>query len=111
MEQANYIQHILLADDDKDHAALFARIIKKEYPSVNLSHVADGQQLIQFLHLHQTDLLFLDLNMPAKNGYQVLKYFTYSRKDPTSSKNFISRLLNRELKLGSNITFITKMKS
>ena len=73
MEQENYIQHILLADDDKDHAALFARIIKKDYPSIKVSHVADGQQLIQFLHLHQTDLLFLDLNMPCKDGYECLQ--------------------------------------
>jgi len=80
MEQENYIQHILLADDDRDHAALFARIIKKEYPSINLFHVSDGQQLIQFLHLNKTDLLFLDLNMPCKDGYECLQEI---RKDPS----------------------------
>jgi CheY-like chemotaxis protein len=73
MEQVYPIQNILLADDDKDHAALFGRILKKEYPQVHISHVTDGQQLIQFLHLNQTDLLFLDLNMPCKDGYECLQ--------------------------------------
>jgi CheY-like chemotaxis protein len=72
MESTNDIQHILLADDDKDHAVLFQRMIKKEYPSIKTSYVNDGEQLIYFLHLHKVDLLFLDLNMPCKNGYECL---------------------------------------
>jgi CheY-like chemotaxis protein len=72
MESTNDIQHILLADDDKDHAVLFQRMIKKEYPSITTSYVNDGEQLIYFLHLHKVDLLFLDLNMPCKNGYECL---------------------------------------
>jgi CheY-like chemotaxis protein len=72
MESTNDIQHILLADDDKDHAVLFERMIKKEYPSIKISYVNDGEQLLYFLHLHKVDLLFLDLNMPCKNGHECL---------------------------------------
>lgn len=79
MEQYYPIQHILLADDDKDHAVLFERVVRKEYPHVRISHVGDGEQLIQFLHLNQIDLLFLDINMPCKNGYECLQEI---RKDP-----------------------------
>lgn len=42
-------------------------------------NVNDGEQLIQFLHLNKMDILFLDLNMPCKNGYECLKEI---RKDP-----------------------------
>lgn len=73
MEQPHFIEHVLLADDDRDHAAIFERFVRKEYPFVKLSFVHDGEQLIQFLHLNQVDLLFLDLNMPCKNGYECLQ--------------------------------------
>lgn len=43
-----------------------------------------------------------------KNGYEILKHYTYSRKDPASSRSLLSRLLNRRLKTGSNLAFITK---
>jgi CheY-like chemotaxis protein len=80
MTEASPIHHVLMADDDKDHAMLFERVIRKEYPSIHVSYVQDGQQLTQFLHLNQVDLLFLDLNMPCKNGYECLQEI---RKDPS----------------------------
>lgn len=79
MENTNGIQHILLADDDKDHVVLFKCVVEKEYPSINISYVNDGEQLIHFLHLNEVDLLFLDLNMPCKNGYECLSEI---RKEP-----------------------------
>lgn len=80
MEQRNPIHHILMADDDRDHAMLFERIIRNEYPSLKISYVQDGEQLIQFLHLNQVDLLFLDLKMPCKNGYECLQEI---KRDPS----------------------------
>lgn len=41
-----------------------------------------------------------------KNGYEILDYFSYSRKDPVSNKSIISKLMNRWLKTGSNLSFI-----
>jgi CheY-like chemotaxis protein len=79
MAYTNSIEHILLADDDKDHAVLFERTIRKAYPSVKTSYVNDGEQLLYFLHLNKVDLLFLDLNMPCKNGYECLLEI---RKEP-----------------------------
>jgi CheY-like chemotaxis protein len=73
MEQKYPIQNILLADDDEDHALIFGKVLKKEYPSINVSYVSDGDQLISFLHQNPVDLLFLDLNMPCKSGYECLK--------------------------------------
>jgi SAM-dependent methyltransferase len=42
----------------------------------------------------------------AKNGYTVLDHFTYSRKDPVSNQSLFSRIWNRWLKIGSNLSFI-----
>jgi SAM-dependent methyltransferase len=44
----------------------------------------------------------------AKNRYQVIEYYTYSRRDPASNSSIVSRAMNRWLKIGSNITFISR---
>jgi CheY-like chemotaxis protein len=48
----------------------------KELPvSFNLTTVADGAQLMNYLRQnseHLPDILFLDLNMPCKNGFECL---------------------------------------
>ena len=41
------------------------------------------------------------------NNFKILDYFTYSRKDPASNSSFISKLTNRNLHIGSNLSFIT----
>jgi len=48
------------------------------------------------------------LYLLKKNGYEVLEYYTYSRKDPASNSSVGSKLFNRSLKFGSNLTFITR---
>lgn len=73
MENRSPIQHVLMADDDRDHAILFERIIRREFPHLEVSYVADGEQLMEFLRLNDVDLLFLDLKMPSKNGYECLE--------------------------------------
>jgi len=73
MKRAYPINHLLMADDDSDHAILFERILSQAYPEVKLSFVSDGEQLLQFLRLNPVDLLFLDLNMPCKNGHECLQ--------------------------------------
>jgi 2-polyprenyl-3-methyl-5-hydroxy-6-metoxy-1,4-benzoquinol methylase len=45
-----------------------------------------------------------------KNDFEILEYYTYSRSDPASNGSIFSQLLNRGLKIGSNITFISRPK-
>jgi len=45
-----------------------------------------------------------------KNGYDILDHFSYSRKDPASNQSVFSRVLNRGLKSGSNLSFIVTPK-
>lgn len=67
--------HLLLADDDKDDCDLFKDALDELSMPADLSTVHDGEQLMHLLagageHLPQ--LLFLDLNMPRKNGFECL---------------------------------------
>lgn len=65
---------ILLADDDEDDCLFFKEALEELPISTKLTTVTDGNQLMHLLNT--TDILphvlFLDLNMPRKNGYECL---------------------------------------
>jgi SAM-dependent methyltransferase len=50
------------------------------------------------------------LRFLEENNYKVLDYFSYSRKDPVSNGSMMSKLTNRGLHIGSNLSFITTPK-
>lgn len=66
---------ILLADDDKDDRFFFEKALKTLSITTRLTSVEDGKKLIEYLSKHSDklpDVLFLDLNMPLKNGSECL---------------------------------------
>ncbi len=44
----------------------------------------------------------------AKHRFEILEYYTYSRRDPVSNRSLFSRLVNRVLKQGTNLALITR---
>jgi CheY-like chemotaxis protein len=71
--QLPLINHIVLADDDRDHAVLFKSILRKVDASKNLIHVKNGAELMDLLSVTQPEILFLYLKMPCKNGHECLE--------------------------------------
>jgi CheY-like chemotaxis protein len=67
-----YFNNVILAEDDKDQAILFRIVLKQVSPGRKLTVVGDGDQLVEALKEEVPDLIFLDLNMPHKNGYECL---------------------------------------
>jgi CheY-like chemotaxis protein len=68
--------HILLADDDEGDRRLFADALKELKIVTVLNTVNDGIELMSYLALGSNikpQLLFLDLNMPRKSGFECLK--------------------------------------
>jgi CheY-like chemotaxis protein len=65
---------ILLADDDADDCLLFKDALGELPLLTQLSTVANGERLMELLNQIERlpDLLFLDLNMPRKNGFDCL---------------------------------------
>lgn len=66
---------ILLADDDLDDCSFFKHAIEELPMSAHLTTVHDGEQLMHYLSDNQEHLphvLFLDINMPRKNGLECL---------------------------------------
>jgi CheY-like chemotaxis protein len=67
-------QSVFLADDDQDDCFLFEEALGEIASSARLTMVHDGEQLMQLLAKRKElpRFLFLDLNMPRKNGFECL---------------------------------------
>lgn len=75
--------HILLADDDRDDRFLFQEALQELPLNANLRTVHDGEDLMAYLveNAHNLpDVLFLDLNMPKKNGFECLSEIKLSEQ-------------------------------
>lgn len=67
--------HILLADDDPDDREFFSEAIQSIDLPHKLTMFEDGQALMDYLSGVDLDIphiLFLDLNMPCKSGFDCL---------------------------------------
>lgn len=63
------IKTVILADDDFDDVDIFKEAVR-DY--VKLEVVKDGKELMSLLNHIHPDLVFLDLEMPVKNGLECL---------------------------------------
>ena len=67
--------NIILAEDDFDDRLLFEEVIDELPVSVQLRTFSNGDELMKWLARNKKklpDALFLDLNMPRKNGFAAL---------------------------------------
>ena len=74
---------IVLADDDEGDRFLFREALKNLKIKVAVKTLNDGVYLMEYLEKEDTPLpflLFLDLNMPRKNGLQCLKEIRATEK-------------------------------
>ncbi len=66
--------HVLLADDDADDSMLFNEAVEQSKLPLRFTWAEDGIKLLDFLERDgMPDILFLDVNMPYKNGIECLK--------------------------------------
>jgi len=72
----NGLMHILLADDDEDDRLFFREAFEKIKINTRVETVNDGVELMDYLtrpDIILPHILFLDLNMPLKNGMACLR--------------------------------------
>lgn len=69
------IQTIFLADDDSDDIFLFKEALREVTTQVHVHTAENGDLLLKMLDSKPAlpDIIFLDLNMPVKNGFQSLE--------------------------------------
>jgi CheY-like chemotaxis protein len=67
------VKSIFLADDNEQDCLSFEKAVINIDPHIKLLTVTNGEELLQLLTHYIPDLLFLDLEMPARNGIQCLQ--------------------------------------
>ncbi len=81
--------NILLADDDTDDCIFFKQAVEELKIPTHLTAVHDGEQLMDYLSEYSLraqnlaplpDVLFLDINMPRKNGKECLTEIKLNNK-------------------------------
>ena len=68
--------HIILADDDEDDRLFFTDAFEELKISTKVQTYNDGSELMDYLNSEDAilpEILFLDLNMPKKNGIECLQ--------------------------------------
>jgi len=63
---------ILICDDSTLARKQMARVLPESL-STDISFAEDGKEAVEMLRKHKAELLFLDLNMPVMDGYEVLE--------------------------------------
>ena len=68
--------HILLADDDSDDIINFQKALQHTDIAFTMTIAEDGNELMQILENQKgslPDIIFLDINMPQKDGQECLE--------------------------------------
>jgi CheY-like chemotaxis protein len=89
------VESVLLVDDKPEVLQLFARMLSSAQRNYRVLRATSGQQALSMLRERQPDVMILDLIMPGKDGFQVLReksqdpsireipVIVVSAKDPT----------------------------
>jgi len=102
---------VLLVDNDMDDCLLFSEALQELSFDGDLTTLHDGEQLMAFLMANKQFLphmLFLDLNMPRKNGFECLAEIMMDeelKKLPVIiySTSYETRMINRLFNDGARI--------
>lgn len=101
--------HILLVEDNEGDILLTQDALEEAKIITKLSVVKDGKKAIDFLtnqgeYLNQTmpDLILLDVNLPKKNGHEVLSYI---KKDEILRRIPVIMLTTSSFKKDVNLAY------
>lgn len=67
------MKKIIIADDHGFIRLGLIQILKDEYPGIEITETADGENLVKEVQQHNFDLVISDLDMPGRNGLEALE--------------------------------------
>lgn len=65
---------VIIADDDDDDSLFLFQALLSLQRELTIITVPNGQQLVNILESVSPGFIFLDINMPKKNGFEALKH-------------------------------------
>ncbi len=65
--------NILITDDHANVRRGLREILTDAFPEANFSEASNGDEVMARLAISQPDMLLLDINMPNRSGFEVLK--------------------------------------
>jgi DNA-binding response OmpR family regulator len=71
---------ILIVDDEQHIRLLIEQTLEElEDEGVQLLTAADGEEALEVVEIHRPELVFLDVMMPKKNGFEVCESIKHER--------------------------------
>jgi CheY-like chemotaxis protein len=109
---------VLIVDDRPDDCLLLERMLRRLGVSNPILKLSSGEEVIDYLKRHgkspdhngPSSVLFLDLKMPGKNGFDVLQWLQNHTLDRKCTVFVVSELhsfadINRAYRLGATSYF------
>ncbi len=100
---------VLIVDDSRLARMALRKALPPSVPT-EVIEVANGNDAIQCVESSRVDLMFLDLTMPERDGYQVLKALQDAGRTPPTivvSADVQTMAAERVMKLGA-LAFVRK---
>jgi CheY-like chemotaxis protein len=98
--------NILLADDDMDDRFFFSKALDEIPVNTKLSTVNNGELLMEYLTNNEDnlpDVLFLDLSMPRKTGFECLAEIKENKKLADITVIMFTTSFTRSMDLEDNL--------
>jgi DNA-binding response OmpR family regulator len=109
---------VVIADDDCDDSLFLLSALLSTFPELTVVTVSNADRLISILEKVSPQFIFLDINMPKKNGFEALKHIRSNKKlvQPTvimcSTSNSVNDLRSsHELGADGYVTKPTNIKN
>lgn len=106
VNQPSISLHILLADDDMDDRNFFDKALKEIPVPTTLTIVNNGEELMEWLFKNADrlpDVLFLDLSMPRKTGFECLSEIKENEKLKELTVIMLTTSFTRGIDLEDNL--------
>jgi len=102
--------NVLIADDMLLNRKLIKSVLEKNIEDINFYDAVDGYEALKYVKSNDVDLIILDLIMPNKNGFDVLKELKSQKeyKDiPVLVNSAVDEIdtIKKALELGANEYF------